>query len=458
MTTRTDRWTDWVERTLLADIRSADTPDPVPVFESIDEEVETTDAFDQYRYGRGSGEYLYLLYSLDQPMTGPSDVSPIYIGETNDITSRLLQHFNNISDALPIAEWTDDESWGSWSKYDHMAAVSEQATDPLYVWILDVETLDTCPYGVPTYRQELEAKLVGLVHSLTQFERSFANREFVPNQVVHEMGKVGPEWLSGGASKYEPMSPTEQSETELEGKTKTDLWHEWVSDVLLADIHSTTEADPIPLFETDENLQIQLTEKGGLKRSEAIDARIRREGKKCVHETGVTEEGPDGLLYVLYQLGSHENQIDATDVIPRYIGKAEAYGKKNELSANFTEIAKERDATRSFARWGDGDYWHTGELSNTVFGTGNKKTAWATELFEQGTRQLSEQTYLWIRAWDPDRYRGPYGYDAYLAEAEPLLIGLAYDTYPESLLNHSGVPDDAPVKLTEHQFDPITDE
>lgn len=92
-----------------------------------------------------------------------------------------------------------------------------------------------------------------------------------------------------------------------------------------------------------------------------------------------------------------------------------------------------------------------------MFGRGEKKFAWASELFEQGRRTLKRQTYLWIRAWDPDAYRGSYGYDAYLAEAEPLLIGLAQDAYPSELLNYSGAPDDAPVKLKDHQFETLSE-
>jgi len=142
-----------------------------------------------------------------------------------------------------------------------------------------------------------------------------------------------------------------------------------------------------------------------------------------------------------------------TDVVPRYIKKVKRMGKKNELSANFEEIAKDRSGTRSFARWGDGSYWHVGELSETVFEGESKKLSWVSELFEQGTRQLKEQTYLWIRAWDPEAYSGPYGYPAYLAEVEPLLVGLAYEAWPKYLLNHNEVPEDAPANSREFNFD-----
>jgi hypothetical protein len=454
MMTKSELWEDWLERTLLTDITIAETPDPVPVIDTAGTELETTEEFDNYRYGRGDGQYLYLLYLLDEPAEQPSDIRPVYIGETSSITSRLYQHFKKIRAALPTDVWEDDGSWGSWSKYDHMAAVVEQTRSPLYAWILDVDQLDAGPYGYPTYRQELEAKLVGLVHSQPRFERVFANREFVPNRVIHEMGKVGPKWLTEAES-YEPTSILTSATVQLAEKSKTDLWHDWVDEAILQDIRDPTEADPIPLFDTDEDLRVRTTPETILKRSEAINERIRREGNRCVTPDGIPPNCPDGLLYVMYQLAPGSGDPEPTNIIPRYIGKAEAHGKKNELSANFTEIARDRDRTASFARWGDGDYWHVGELSNTVFGREEKKLAWASELFEQGTPRLNQQTYLWVRAWDPKEYRGPYGFDAYLAEAEPLLIGLAQDAYPDTLLNYSGAPDDAPVKTKKHHFEPI---
>lgn len=454
MPSKAELWDGWIERTLLGEIHASGTPDPVPMIDASGGELDTADAFDRYRYGRGDGEYLYLLYLLDEPATDAGDVTPVYIGETNSITSRLHQHFKQIRDALPVDEWEDDGSWGSWSKYDHMASVYDRANSPLYTWICDVETLDHGPYGHPTYRQELEAKLVGLVHSIPRFEWVFANREFVPNRAVHELGKVGPDWLRG-AEAYEPTTLSHTGEQTTGDWSKAEQWHAWVEQTLLADIQDGAANDPIPLFETTEDGQVDLTERDRLKRSAAIDARIRQEGQQCVHETGVRSDSPDGLLYVMYQLDDDDTVSKPADIIPRYIGKAEAYGKKNELSANFTEIAKERNGTRSFARWGDGDYWHVGELTNTVFGDGQKKHSWASELFEQGTRMLKEDVYLWIRAWNPAVYPGPYGYDAYLAEAEPLLIGLAQAAYPERLLNHEGVPADSPIKREAYDFTPV---
>ncbi len=274
------------------------------------------------------------------------------------------------------------------------------------------------------------------------------------------MAQVGPEWVDKDHNSLneEAARLAEQPVEKSTAQSKTELWYEWVEKTICRDINDPEEADPIPLFETHEDLVVETKTLGSstvLKRSDAIDERIRREGKRCVHRNGV-KDGESGMLYVLFQLAS-ENP-SPTEVIPRYIGKGEAYGKKNELSANFEEIANDRSGTRSFARWGDGSYWHVGELSETVFGEESKKLSWASELFEQGTRRLKQQTYLWIRAWDPETYPGPYGHPAYLAEVEPLLVGLAYEAWPDYLLNHNEVPSDAPANSCEFEFRPVEED
>jgi hypothetical protein len=68
---------------------------------------------------------------------------------------------------------------------------------------------------------------------------------------------------------------------------------------------------------------------------------------------------------------------------------------------------------------------------------------------------LKEPVYLWVKAWNQERHAGPYGYDAYLAEVEPQLIGVAQAAFPDRLLNKSDVPDDAPIKTTEFSFEVV---
>ncbi len=451
---KAELWAEWLDRSLLRDIHSPDSPDPVPFLTTTDGALETTDGLDSYRYGKNDGEYLYLLYLADKPVESPSDVTPVYVGESRNIGSRIYRHYKKIRDALPIDNWEDDGSWGSFSKYDHIAAVRAAVDSQLYVWILDVETLDAGPYGVSTYRQELEAKLIGLIYAHRDYRNTMTNREFIPNQVLHEIGKAGSEWLETESTLSGTSHSQPQNSITLGQQSKPELWSRWLDTHVYPDITDASTTDPIPLFATDEQLTVELTEDGRLKRSAAVDERIRAEGQKCVHSEGVKDNGYEGLLYLMYQLGESETS-DNPEVVPRYIGKAEAYGKKNELSANFKEIAAERSATRSFARWGDGNYWHVGELSMALFEDDTRKVHWASELFHPGTHQLTDQAYLWIRAWNQDHHHGPYGYKAYLSEVEPQLIGVAQAAYPNQLLNKSDVPDDAPIHSTEYIFDGV---
>lgn len=451
---KADLWTTWIDGTLLEDIHTSDRPDPVPFLTTDDGTLETTDVLDQYRYGKNDGEYLYLIYLAAKPITTPSDITPVYVGESQNIGARIYQHYKKIRDALPSDDWEDDGTWGSFSKYDHLTAIREMADDRLYIWILDVNTHETGPYGTATYRQELEAKVIGLLHAHSGYRTTLTNREFVPNRILHEIATLGPEWLTTDPTAPDTSRILPQEEISTTTHSKADLWRRWLEAHVYPDLTNETTADPIPVFATDDQLQVKLTDAGRLRRSDTIDSRIRAEGRNCVHSEGVRDGSYEGLLYIMYQLTESESS-DRPRIVPRYIGKAEAYGKKKELSSNFTEIAAERASTRSFARWGDGDYWHVGELSMALFENDTRKVPWASELFEQGTHRLKEQVYLWTRAWNQQTHKGPYGYQAYLAEVEPQVIGVAQAAFPTQLLNKSDVPDDAPINSTDFAFQTV---
>jgi len=223
-------WATWVRQTILADIQSAETPDPVRMVDDTGSKLTMTDEYDSYRLGRGSGDYLYMLYLLDESVKGPFNIIPVYIGETGNVASRLMDHFRKLRDAVPISEWEDDGSWGSYGKYEHIATVYDKSASPLYAWVVNVEDIERGPYGYPTYRHELEGKLVGLVHSLPRFDRTFTNRDFIPNRVPHEMGKVGTGWVSGDnrPPNEEAVRLNKAPVATVAGENKVDLWNEWV--------------------------------------------------------------------------------------------------------------------------------------------------------------------------------------------------------------------------------------
>lgn len=212
---------------------------------------------------------------------------------------------------------------------------------------------------------------------------------------------------------------------------KEDLWQGWASRYV------TTER-PTPLFETDDDLTVQFKNYGEndrrvLERSEAMENRVRREGRRVIDDWETTDDTYQGLIYLMYWL-----EDDA--VVPLYVGKAGKYGRDGEgLSANLRGLRG--SGTGKFARWGDGHYYHIGNLSAVVFdhdkSRRRKYERWADRLFE-GSSRLRQQTYLWARAWRYDDVGPLHEADATLEELESALIELTSDLYPERLLNDEG--------------------
>ena len=123
-----------------------------------------------------------------------------------------------------------------------------------------------------------------------------------------------------------------------------------------------------------------------------------------------------------------------------YVGKAGKYGRDGESLSNNLKGLR-RTSTGKFARWGDGHYYHIGNLSAIVFNheknQKQKYRTWADRLFEEG-RRLRQPTYFWTKAWRREDV-GPYDdADATLKELEAGLIELTSDLYPKRLLNTSG--------------------
>ena len=122
--------------------------------------------------------------------------------------------------------------------------------------------------------------------------------------------------------------------------TREEIWQKW------ADRYIDTE-NPIPLFETDENLNPEYKNYGNddrriLKRSEEMEALVREEGRKVINDWHTTDDTYNGLIYLMYWL-------EDDDVVPLYIGKAGKYGKDGTvLSANLRGLRG--SSTGKFAR------------------------------------------------------------------------------------------------------------
>jgi hypothetical protein len=156
-------------------------------------------------------------------------------------------------------------------------------------------------------------------------------------------------------------------------------------------------------------------------------------------------ETPPSLLRRLYSRWQNWGKVyvehlDPSTHSPLYVGKAGKYGRDGEgLSANLQGLR--RTSTGKFARWGDGHYYHIGNLSAIIFDHGKnqkkKYEKWADRLFEEG-RQLRQQTYFWTKAWKQDDVGLFHGLEESLEQLEYQIIGVASDLYPDRLLNNEG--------------------
>src|SRR5262245_52628398 len=136
-------------------------------------------------------------------------------------------------------------------------------------------------------------------------------------------------------------------------------------------------ASYIPLFALTEAHVVQTrtrgTDKRLLCRSPEMEAAV------IDHVTrGLAQPSWRGLLYLMVW-GPHDR------LRPLYIGKAGRDGRKEgKISANLEDIATNKS---KFARWGDGNAYHIGDLSQALFGwsaykdAGQKYERWAQMLF-----------------------------------------------------------------------------
>lgn len=154
----------------------------------------------------------------------------------------------------------------------------------------------------------------------------------------------------------------------------------------------------------------------------------------------LVDEGCDradwrGLLYVM-AWGTKDR------LRPIYIGKAGRYGKTpGQLSANLANLASDKG---KFARWGDGNAYHIGDLSQALFKweaykpAGQKYERWAEVLFDdQSLPRLREPVSLLLVPWHQGQL-GPGGAVRTLEEVESEAIDLAIEEFEDVVLNVQG--------------------
>lgn len=201
-------------------------------------------------------------------------------------------------------------------------------------------------------------------------------------------------------------------------------------------LHALPGARHVQLFDHGADLVVQtrLAGRDGdrrlLRRSEQMEAAVVE-----IVSRGLTEPDWEGLLYVM---GWGEGE----DFRPLYIGMARRWGKTpGKVSANLIGIERDRG---KFARWGDGNAYHIGDLSQALFGwraykpVGQKYERWAEVLFAEPARaRLREPVGLVLVPWRRGSV-GPDGRPGGLPEVEDAAIELAQAEFEDIVLNVRG--------------------
>lgn len=234
------------------------------------------------------------------------------------------------------------------------------------------------------------------------------------------------------------MDPVLHFQKRMTDTVKWGLWNKFCDEFQVRD-------EMVPLLDTialsAQTMRYGRDQRLVLKRSAAMDNLVIREVKKVLLDFNSHTDKYAGLLYMMCWI--RENQV-----YPLYIGKSEKFGRQgNNLSANIKEIERNQG---NFCRWGYNYAYHLGDLSAVVC-PGHpavrqmpKYRTWAERIFQPGTWPsknpvLCQPLWFWMTAW-PTNAVGiwkEYGVTR-LTFQEYLLIGLASEVFPDSLLNIEG--------------------
>lgn len=193
----------------------------------------------------------------------------------------------------------------------------------------------------------------------------------------------------------------------------------------------------VPLFDTDgQNVRTHLvgaSQRRMVRRHSEMEATVVE-----LVESGLAQAGFQGLLYIM-GWGATVQRF-----MPLYVGKAARAGKKHALSQNMVNL---RGDKRKFARWGDGNAYHIGDLSQVLFGwpaykePDEKYRRWAQMLFLDASKaevpKLREEVYLALVPWLVSSTT-PSDKRATVEEAEEELIDLALGEFEAVVLNVVG--------------------
>lgn len=207
-----------------------------------------------------------------------------------------------------------------------------------------------------------------------------------------------------------------------------ELWSDWTRRYV------ETE-DPAPLFETDDELQVQVDTYGEddrrvLQRSDTMEIRLKVAGRKLVRDWTDGADEYEGLILLMYWLEDGE-------VVPIHVQREHTTRSKSEaLNPHLQDLRGSR--TVNFARWGDGLDHFIGGLSAVVFDQDaiqrRRYRRWAAHIFAEG-RRLERPVYHMALPWHEDD-EGPYfDYELGLKQLEYQIVTMARELYEEMPLN-----------------------
>ena len=214
----------------------------------------------------------------------------------------------------------------------------------------------------------------------------------------------------------------------INNKNLGTIWRKFIS-------QQDLEINHIPLFETDNNLNVETIIYGRKKR---IILKLSDEINNVFKETSIhvrnNKEKFDGILYIMYCIRNEK-------IIPKYNGKTNVIGKTGKISVLFQGKSPK-------PRW-FGDNSHNFMLSEVVckgYHTQDKRNQylnWGEVLFEEinsSSPKLKEQVYFKIIPWEktPKSLWDEYG-GFTLGLQEYFLIDLIQKLFPRELLNIEGV-------------------
>ena len=319
-----------------------------------------------------------------------------YIGRTDDIQKRLLQHEKEINNVLEkIREGKDEKG-----KYFQFAKkiLENPKSYTIYIWrwknprpihdfVFSGEDIDLV---------DAEGLIGGILGEV--FGEECYNREFISTSLwALETPNMNFLRIETKPFKNDNISLLER-------------WRKWCKEYI---IHRN-----VPLFYVDRetNQLFTLENENGetrILRHPFMEDMVAEEVSKVYNSftQNNSDFEYDGLVYIVYTyldlLKEHVNSEN--EIVPLYIGKTETIGVNGKYSVNIKNVHKKLNKTK-FARWGDGTAYHIGDLSDALFENRksenfNKYKKWAEFFFEERSIKSNKPVilkfpiYFWIKAW-----------------------------------------------------------